>query len=144
MYEHILHPTDGSEGSAAAASHAIDLAKRYGASLHVLYVVETDMVPDADTFNIYTALEGAGETAVDEAVERAKEAGVESVRASIARGRPHRAIEQYVEDEDVDLVVMGTHGRTGIERYLLGSVAEKVVRTCPVPVLTVRAPEGEA
>uniref|UniRef100_UPI00387E9FE4 universal stress protein n=1 Tax=Haloarcula regularis TaxID=3033392 RepID=UPI00387E9FE4 len=54
---------------------------------------------------------------------------------------PYQAIQAYVEDNDVDLVVMGTHGRTGLERYLLGSVTEKLVRTAPVPVLTVRAPE---
>ena len=144
MYGRVLLPTDGSEGSTAAADHAIDLAKRYSASLHVLYAVETEVVPDAGTFNIYTALEGAGETAVNEAVERAEAAGVESVEASIERGRPHRVIVQYVDDNDVDIVVMGTHGRTGIDRYLLGSVAEKVVRTCPVPVLTVRTGAGEA
>jgi len=142
MYERILLPTDGSEGSAAAADHAIDLATRYGASLHVVYVVDTELVPDSGTFNLYVALEGAGETAVEDIAVRARDAGVESVESSIEQGRPHRAILEYADEHAVDLVVMGTHGRTGIERYLLGSVAEKVVRTCPVPVLTVRTPES--
>jgi len=57
-------------------------------------------------------------------------------------GEPHRVIVEYANEEDCDLVVMGTHGRTGLQRYLLGSVTEKVVRTCDVPVLTVRH-EGE-
>ena len=144
MYERILHPTDGSEGSEAAAEHAIELARRYDASLHVVYAVRTDVVPDAGGFGVYDALEEAGQTAVDAAVERAEAAGVETVEGAIERGRPHRVIVQYADEHDVDLVVMGTHGRTGLDHYLLGSVAEKVVRTSPVPVMTVRAPEAAA
>jgi nucleotide-binding universal stress UspA family protein len=56
---------------------------------------------------------------------------------------PYQSIQNYVEDNAVDLVVMGTHGRTGLDRYLLGSVTEKLVRTSPVPVLSVRIPEDE-
>jgi len=59
---------------------------------------------------------------------------VSAVETAIEHGNPYRGIHSYVEEHDIDLVVMGTHGRSGIERYLLGSVAEKTVRTSPVPV----------
>jgi len=72
---------------------------------------------------------------------RAKAAGVESIRGSVAGGSPYRQILASAEEHDIDLIVMGTHGRRGIDRYLLGSVAEKVVRTAEPPVLTVRSVE---
>ena len=143
MYERILHPTDGSEGSMAAADHAIELAERYGATLHSVYAVNTTVGPEAGVVGVFDALEEAGREAIEDFEARASAAGIESVEGSVVSGRPHQVILDYVDDHDVDLVVMGTHGRTGLDRYLLGSVAEKVVRSCPVPVLTVRSPDGE-
>ena len=140
MYERILHPTDGSEGSAAAADHAIDLAKQYDATLHSVYAVNANVGPEAGVVGVFEALEEAGHEAIDAFEARAAAAGIESVEGAVVDGRPLQAILDYVDDHDVDLVVMGTHGRTGLDRYLLGSVAEKVVRRCPVPVLTVRSP----
>ena len=70
------------------------------------------------------------------------EMGVETIETAISHGIPYRAILAAIDEADADLVVVGTHGRTGIDRYLLGSVAEKLVRTAPVPVRTVRAPEA--
>lgn len=143
MYERILHPTDGSEGSDAAADHAIDLATRYDASLHAVHAVDTSVAPETNVVGVFEQLEEAGRAAVDRVVERAEAAGVDAVEGSVERGRPHRVILDAVDDHDVDIVVMGTHGRTGIDRYLLGSVAEKVVRTSPVPVLTVGPSDGD-
>ena len=143
MYERILHPTDGSEGSMVAADHAIELATHHGAALHTVYAVNANVGPEAGVVGVFDALEEAGREAIDEVVERAESAGVETVEGSVATGRPHQVILDYVDDNDVDLVVMGTHGRTGLDRYLLGSVAEKVVRSCPAPVLTVRSPDEE-
>ena len=140
MYDRILYPTDGSEGAQAALEHAIDHALQYDASLHVLYVVEETLpAMEAGAPDVLEALEGHGKEVIEEARERAVDAGVGSVQASVAAGSPYRRILKYVEESGIDLIVMGTHGRRGIDRYLLGSVAEKVVRTADCPVLTVRA-----
>ena len=144
MYDRVLVPTDGSTASENAIEHAIGLAKQYGATLHALYVV------DAGT---YSSLEAAADVVVDElraegteAVEaiaaQAEDAGV-AVETAIETGIVHRSIVDYVDNEGIDLVVMGTHGRTGVGRFLLGSVAEKVIRTADAPVMTVRATADE-
>jgi len=83
---------------------------------------------------VLDTLERRGRKVVGEVVDRAEDAGV-AATGVVRRGRPHRAILDYVEAEGVDVVVMGTHGRRGLERYLLGSVAERVVRLSPAPVL---------
>ena len=144
MYQRILFPTDGSEGAEAALEHAIDHAVRYDASLEVLYVIEETLpVLDAGAPGVLDALEEHGEEILDDVRARATAAGVESIQASIAGGSPYRQILEHIEDREIDLVVMGTHGRRGVDRYLLGSVTEKVVRTADCPVLTVRAPKGD-
>ena len=139
MYTDILVPTDGSTASATAVEHAIDLAAHYDATLHVLYVVDVTgysaLEVGADV--VASALEEEGEDAVGNVARTAEGAGIET-QSQIEHGTPHRAIIEYAGAEAVDLVVMGTHGRTGVGRFLLGSVTERVVRTSPVPVLTVR------
>jgi nucleotide-binding universal stress UspA family protein len=140
MYETILVPTDGSAGADVAATHAVDLAKAHGATVHALYVVDVRMSPisaDMDHDEVVALVDEAGERPTAAVIDRAKRAGVPSVEA-IRLGIPHQAIEAYADDEGVDLVVMGTHGRTGIEHALVGSVTERVVRTLDVPVLTIR------
>jgi nucleotide-binding universal stress UspA family protein len=142
MYDRILFPTDGSDGAMAALDHAIDHAKTYDATLHAIYVVEeTYPVVEAGPADVLNALREEGERVLDEVRSRAGEVGVESVQTTIAGGSPYRQILQYVGEHDIDLIVMGTHGRRGIDRYLLGSVAEKIVRAADCPVLTVRADE---
>ncbi len=142
MYERILLPTDGSETTEHALEHAIDLADRYDAELHVLYVVDATIVADdVDTGAIVEEFETAGERIVDDVAEQARAADVESVTTAVVRGTPHREILAYADAHDVDLLVVGTHGRAGIERFLLGSVTEKVVRLSEVPVLVVSRPE---
>ncbi|MUV88435.1 universal stress protein [Natronomonas sp. CBA1123] len=144
MYDRILFPTDGTEGANAALDHAIDHAVRYDAELHVLYVVEENLpVMEAGQAQLLEALEAEGERAIDDARDRAKAEGVDSIRGTVAGGSPYRGILEYVDDYDIDLVVMGTHGRRGVDRFLLGSVAEKVVRSADSPVLTVRAGEPD-
>ncbi len=142
MYEHILVPTDGSTGSTAAAELAIDLARQYDATIHALFVVDTTSLPaDVTATYVDEALEGVGEDATAAVVERAAEAGVETAPPEIAYGAPHREILEYADEHDVDLIAMGTRGRRGLDRLLIGSVAEKVVRLSTVPVLTTHAPE---
>ncbi len=145
MYAKILVPTDGSEGTHAAVEHAIGLATTFDAALHTLYVVDTTVGIDASVPGTIDALEEAGERAIDEVIRQAEAGGVETIEGAIAQGSPHQAILEYIDRKAIDLVVMGTHGRTGLDRYLLGSVTERVVRLSDAPVLTVRMlPESGA
>lgn len=163
MYENILFPTDGSEGSRAAMEHARNLAVTYDATVHVLYVVDTPheglggdpqaetspgmvghpeggtggMTGDRSTIEeIREAMETQGQELVEGVSEQMGD--VDTVTA-VRGGDPHQAILDYAETEDADMIVMGTHGRTGLDRYLIGSVTEKVVRLSDTPVVTIRA-----
>ena len=170
MYQQILYPTDGSAGAKAAADHVRELASAFDATVHVLYVVDTRQVGFGMTGEHITGAEPGlsgghiegGDPGMEgersdpdetrsELLSQSKERvlaaadqfeGVETVTA-IEEGSPHSVILEYIDENDIDLVVMGTHGRTGVERYLLGSVAEKVVRMADPPVVTVRAGEEE-
>ncbi|MEF8852499.1 MAG: universal stress protein [Haloarculaceae archaeon] len=146
MYGTILVPTDGSAGADAALDEAVELASAFDATVHSLYVADTSAAqPETGYVDIVESFERIGEETTTEAVDRVEAAGVEAVGA-VRTGSPHQSILDYAEEVDADLIVMGTHGRTGLERYLLGSVTEKVVRTVDVPVLTVRTAdetEGE-
>ncbi len=137
MYDDILIPTDGSEAVGDAVDHALELAGTYDATVHVLYAITPLYAPETGFEQVYSAMEEEGEAAVDEIARRASAAGV-STETAVVRGTAHRQILDYVDDAGIDLVVMGTHGRTGLDRYLVGSVTEKVVRLSEVPVLTVR------
>ena len=142
MYERILVPTDGDEGMAAAVEEALDLAALTGGILHALYVVDTrdyNTLSDSKWFTIEEALAEEGRRALDAIRGRAESVGV-PLETVIERGVPHDEILAYVDAHDIDLVVMGTHGRSGVDRFLLGSVAERVVRAADVPVLVVRIP----
>ena len=140
MYEQILLPTDGSEGTRGAVEHAINLATTYDATLHTIYVVDTNVGIDASVPGTLDTLEEAGENAIDDVIQQAEAAGVKTTEGVVAQGTPHQAILDYIDEHDIDFVVMGTHGRTGLDRYLLGSITEKVVRLSDAPVLTVRMP----
>ncbi len=148
MYQHILFPTDGSDGAEFALDHAIDLASTYDATLHVLHVVADVWYPsgdpegfDFDMSSVEKHLQERGDRLVREASERAAESGVDCETEVVTGRTPHRAIVDATEDHDVDLVVMATHGRRGLDRLLMGSVAEKVLRLSEVPVLAVKFPE---
>ena len=140
MYDTILVPTDGSEQAETALTHAVALAERYGAALHVLYVVDTGSMAAAgiDGAAVLDELENAGEAIISRAVETGTRAGLDA-EGAVEYGSPHEAIREYVDDHGIDLIVMGTHGRRGLGRYLLGSVTERVIRTASVPVLAVRS-----
>ena len=143
MYERILVPTDGSTATGSAIDHAVELARTHDATLHALYVVDVGAYSSLEVGAEVVAdgLESEGQSAVDAVADRVADAGVD-VETAVETGVVHRAIVEYVADNDIDLVVMGTHGRTGVGRFLLGSVAEKVVRTAAAPVLTVRSNVG--
>lgn len=139
--EQFLVPTDGSDGSAAAVDQAIALAARYDAGLHVLHAVDVQPMAKSETAGLYDSLEELGEDAINDVRERALENGVTRVEASIVSGRPDNAIVEYTKQRDIDAVIMGTHGRTGLRRLWLGSVTERVIRSCRTPVLTVKPEE---
>ncbi|WP_132058694.1 universal stress protein [Halorussus amylolyticus] len=143
MYERILVPTDGSDAVGPAVAHAIDLAKTYDAELHVLNAVNLEPAAFENGSTVVDRLEKAGRDATDAVTERAESEGLDRVTADVTNGEPHTAILDYTADNDIDLVVMGTHGRTGLDRHLLGSVTEKAVRTADAPVLTVRKPDSD-
>ncbi|WP_224267956.1 universal stress protein [Haloprofundus salinisoli] len=145
MYDTILVATDGSDPSEAAVDRALDLANQYDATLHALSVVDTRVYADVDIRSepVFDLLEAQAQETVDAVAEAGTTANV-SVVTAVGHGSPASAIVDYASDHDVDVVVVGTHGRRGIRRVLLGSVAERVVRNCPVPVLTVRGGEHES
>ncbi|MCU4802123.1 universal stress protein [Halobacteria archaeon HArc-gm2] len=141
MYDRILFPTDGSDGAETALEHALDLAAVHDAAIHVLFVVNTTYLGgSAAEATTVDALRTTGETTVEESADRVRDRGVD-VTTTIRSGEPYREILDYADEAAADVIVMGTHGRRGLDRYLLGSVTEKVVRAADVPVLTVRADE---
>jgi nucleotide-binding universal stress UspA family protein len=136
----ILVPSDFSAPSDLATDYAIDMAFRYGASIRLLHVIEEPAIyPDG-----YVDLPGLQQHLVNEATNRlaALAAKCETARvdvtSAIVTGRPATVIVEEASARDVDLIVMGTHGRTGLAHLFLGSVAERVVRTASCPVLSVR------
>ncbi|MFH5800855.1 universal stress protein [Haladaptatus sp. CMAA 1911] len=143
MYKTILIPTDGSEHANIAVEHAVALAAQFDATLHVLSVIDTRHLgittpTELDIEQLRSAYRKQSEEAIDEAVRRATVADVSTV-TDIQIGVPHRTITEYVDEHGIDLVVIGTHGRTRLRQTLLGSVAEQVLRTSSAPVLAVRS-----
>ena len=145
MGRHLLVPLDGSDPAWSALDHAV--ANERGDRITVLHVVDPAAGTYAWTEGGYfdhEAFERAtdrGEELCDRARDRLAEAGaLEDLRfeSAVEVGKPARTIIRYAEDHDVDHVVMGSHGRKGVARILLGSVAETVTRRAPVPVTIVR------
>ncbi len=166
MYENILYPTDGSEPSEVALDHAKSLAEKYDARVHILYVVDsahsdssmklrkdekgnwkTGMTSrgkgkdqggmSSDKVDVLDVLQREGEDLIGDIASDLHDDGYKTEKAC-RRGKPHRVICSYAEKNDVGVIVMGTHGRSGVSRQLIGSVTEKVIRTSSTPVLTVR------
>jgi nucleotide-binding universal stress UspA family protein len=144
MYDDVLLPVAmGDVEGNPAVERAISLATQYDATLHLVSVVDPTvydpMTPEVG--EVHEALEDGAQETVDDVAERARSRGVD-VEQHIGHGSPHTGITRYAEGEPdgtnrVDVIVMATHGREGLDHALLGSVTEKVVRTSSVPVLTV-------
>ena len=147
MYQKILLPTDGSKFAEKAAQHAIWIASKSGAEIIVLNVIETSSLvglPAEDLIvRIKEMLKEEGRRSLERisemVTEEEKELKIEDIKVTLKteEGSPAEAILKTVEKEDVDLVVMGTSGKHGLDRFLLGSVTEKVVRSAKCPVLAV-------
>jgi nucleotide-binding universal stress UspA family protein len=145
MYDRVLVPTDGSDPAAAATEHALTIAERFDATVHALYVVDVDGIaheaPGLGLDALRDALREEGEAATAAVAERAADRGVD-VTEAVIDGLAEDAIVDYAEGNGIDLIVMGTHGRRGVERYVVGSVTERVVRATDVPTLVVRGEWG--
>lgn len=140
--DRVLLPTDGSEGAARAVDWGVGLADALDATVHTVFSADTSRISPTETpETILSTLEETGRDALDDVRERATADGV-SVTGTVARGPPTRVVLEYVETNGIDLVVMGTHGRSGVKQRLLGSVTENVVRNADVPVVCVPL-EGE-
>ncbi|WP_433632211.1 universal stress protein [Halomicrococcus sp. NG-SE-24] len=143
MYEDILLPFDGSDGAAEALHHAAEIAHWADATIHVLFVADTTLhsVTVVET-QVIDALVQEGEDIVEEAEKTLDTLGVD-YDSDVVQGHPAPTIVEYAERYDYDVIVMPTHGREGVSRYLIGSVTEKVVRLSSVPVLTARMQPDE-
>jgi nucleotide-binding universal stress UspA family protein len=145
MYDTVLIPTDGSPGTETVLDHGVELARRYEATVHALYVVDRrQYLGEEDDVQADVAgdLHAEGEHAVAVVADRAAEAGVDAETA-VVEGVPDKDIVEYVEAEGIDVVVMGTHGRTGRDKLArLGSVTERVVKNAPVPVFVINLRDG--
>ncbi|NOZ59652.1 MAG: universal stress protein [Euryarchaeota archaeon] len=140
MYKSILIPTDGSEIAEEAVRHGVRLAKALNAKVYGLYVIDISAFAGIPTEAVWESmrvlLEEEGKRALASVEELAKELGVEC-ETIIREGIPAEDIVSVAREKGADLIVMGTAGRTGLDRFLLGSVAEKVVRTSSCPVMVV-------
>ncbi len=140
----IMSPVDFSDTSAAAARKAEELARDTKAELVLVHVLSEPAFSLAEGSgyappSIVEEYEAAMKLKLKGVAESLSDAGV-AVSSKVVRGTPHEAICAAAEKDQIDLIVMGTHGRTGMSHLLLGSVAERVVRTSKIPVMTVRAP----
>jgi nucleotide-binding universal stress UspA family protein len=149
MYKKILVAVDGSEPSQLGLQHAILLAKDQKAALRLLHIVHDYLVTQGRhglgvSGELLKELRERGLTILKDAASSARKQGVEADTESVEAplGPVGAAIAEYAEQWPADLIVIGTHGRRGIRRLVMGSDAEYVVRTAPVPVLLVRGTQA--
>ena len=143
-FKHILVATDFGAASGEAVALAASLASTFAAQLTLLHTWEVPVYPYMEfvnTSDVTDAIEKAANNALAEALEAVKKQ-VPHATAVLKMGLPWQQVLDVAAARDADLVIMGTHGRRGLSHFVLGSIAEKVVRLCPVPVLTVRGPSG--
>jgi nucleotide-binding universal stress UspA family protein len=142
--QRILAPTDFSELSNQGLTSALELAEAFGAKLLLLHVVEPPpypvegIVPSHLGATLLDDLERQASNDLAQMLPEAQRSKVEVARRVVV-GIPYRKIVEVGEEEKSDLIVMTTHGRTGLSHLVMGSVAEKIVRTAPCPVLTIRS-----
>lgn len=141
LYKKILIATDGSEHTKIAVDYGIDLAKNSGAKLYTIYVVDTaafaSIPMDAAWESMYELLRQEGDEATKFVAEKAELENIETERLTV-EGHPADEIIKFADKNGISTIVMGTLGKSGLDRFLLGSVAEKVVRNSKIPVLVVR------
>lgn len=144
MFDTVVIATDGSSSVRRGVKAAVDLTERFGGTIHALYVVDRTKI-DTSPAEIQSDVEHAIETAGEEALSYVREqtAG-EDVVTAVREGTPAEEIIDYADSVGADAIAMGTRGRDGDHAFLLGSVAEAVVRQAPMPVLTVRQLDADS
>ncbi|WP_181686829.1 universal stress protein [Halorhabdus salina] len=139
MYDRILLPTDGSEGMGQVIEHTAGLARHHRAAIHALHVLDTATMSRMPMETSWEAVSGMLREEGERALNQVRDStGDVAVEGSMTEGVPSEEVVDYAASHDIDIIVMGTHGRGGLDRLLLGSVAERVIRTAPVPVMTIR------
>ncbi|SFB75469.1 Nucleotide-binding universal stress protein, UspA family [Halobiforma haloterrestris] len=136
MYDDVLIPTDGSDDTRRSIEHGLTIAERFDATVHALSIVPEGPL---GTFESEDAAPAA-RRAVDHVAFEADRRGIDAATA-VRQGVPHEEILNYADEEGIDAIVMGTQGRTGLDRVLVGSVTERIVRMADIPVVTVRLAE---
>jgi nucleotide-binding universal stress UspA family protein len=145
IIKNILSPTDFSEGASHALSYAVNMAKTYGAKLYILNVIhDIDMssnmhIPHRSVDMMYLEFEASAKKALEKLCISVQEE-CKAVESVVRRGIPYEEILKYIPEKNIDLIIMATHGRKGLDRVLFGSTAERVVRNSSCPVLTIRMP----
>jgi nucleotide-binding universal stress UspA family protein len=146
----LLVATDFSESSEAAFLYGREFAARFGATLHVLHVAPNILIGNLAAENYFASAPELQKEVEDDARRQLHQmlvdtdrGGPASISAVLTAGSPAAAILEYAKDHEIDLIVMGTHGRGALAHLVMGSVAEQVVRLAPCPVLTVRHPERD-
>jgi nucleotide-binding universal stress UspA family protein len=141
----ILVPSDFSECSDQAVRYGLELARRFDAQVHLLHVVQDPVTQPwaAEGFSVplFEVVEQWQKKAIERLTASVPEADRARVTVACVVSTPYSEILDYAAEHDIDLIVMGTHGRGGVTHMLLGSIAERVVRRAPCPVLTVRQPQ---
>ena len=144
--KNILLPTDFSKISLTAAEYAVELAKEYNAKLHILSIVEKTppilaiRSLDLSREKILESIDADAKEQMDSCVKKIKKLGNVEVIPVIRKGIDYEEIIKYSEEKKIDVIVIATHGRTGLLHTLLGSVAEKVIRYSKIPVLVTTPP----
>jgi nucleotide-binding universal stress UspA family protein len=140
VHDDILLPTDGSDPAKAATKEAMELIDPLDATLHAVYALEIgEPAPKFEDPNLIQGVDTKAGMALDSVQSAATKLGFEhDIVWSVVRGPTAESILKYATNHDIDLIVMGTHARTGVDRLIIGSIAEHVIRESPAPVLTVR------
>ena len=140
LYKKILIATDGSENTKKAVNHGIEFARIAGAEVYAVYVLDAGafatLPMDAAWESMYELIRAEGNEALEYVKDRGSESGV-PVECSILEGHPASEIVLYAQENNINLIVLGTLGKTGLDRILVGSVATKVVHTSHIPILIV-------
>jgi nucleotide-binding universal stress UspA family protein len=145
-YDEVLIPTDGSEPAAMAIDHGLAIAQKTGARIHAVNIVDVGDVAASPNYTppteVIEHLESEGEAATDRIATQARARGLDAI-TEVREGFPASDLLDYADEHDIDLITMGTTGRTGLNRYLLGSTTERIIRHAEIPVLAVNAREQE-
>jgi nucleotide-binding universal stress UspA family protein len=144
--EKILFPTDFSEGSYNAVPYAVDFSRQYNAKLYIVHIIYDftkatySHIPHISSDQVVDDITVWAENEIDKCY-REQIRGLPGVEKLVLNGVPHEEIVKFAEDRKIDIIVMGTYGRTGLDKLIFGSTAERVVRKAPCPVLAVKQPE---